>query len=328
MDTAGLIAHVRALGITGIAPPKSATPTDVCVVWDPRALRGGWGDPGLIVAPPSLSVPRDARVVHTPAPEAAFAALVAAFHPEPEAQPGIHPTAWVHPDASVHTSSTLGPLVVVEAGAVVGPSSVLRARSYVGREARLGTGCLLEAGALVLDRCILGDGVWIGPGSAIGGRGFGYQRPQDGVRAPIAQVGRVVIGAGTHIGSLCAVDRGTLGDTTIGSNVRIDNHVVIGHNAQIGDSAVLVSQVGVSGSATVGAGAVLAAGAGVTDHRRVGAGAVITARASVYRDVPDGATYSGSPARPRAREMKEQAAIRRVARASLRASAGDTSHES
>jgi UDP-3-O-[3-hydroxymyristoyl] glucosamine N-acyltransferase len=115
------------------------------------------------------------------------------------------------------------------------------------------------------------------------------------------------------------VDRGTLSDTHIGAHARLDNHVVVGHNATIGAGAVLVSQAGLSGSATLGPGAILAAGAGVADHRTVGAGAVITARAAVYRDVPAGAVYSGSPARPRARYVQEQAALNRVARERLRA---------
>ena len=116
-----------------------------------------------------------------------------------------------------------------------------------------------------------------------------------------------------EVGCNTTIDRGSIGDTVIGAGTKIDNLVQIGHNDRIGRHVMLISQVGISGSTTVGDGAVLGGQAGVGGHLRIGAGARVGGQAGVTGDVPDGATFSGYPARPHREAMRAQGLIFRLA---------------
>ncbi len=256
---------------------------------------------------PSVSKPalRAANV------RAAFARVLGAFAPPTRAGKGIHPTAVVAADVTLGRDLTLGPLVVVEAGAEVGDRTALLAGVTVGARARIGADCVLHPNVTVYPDTIIADRVIIHGGAVIGSDGFGYAA-EDGVHLKIPHLGRVVIEDDVEIGANATVDRGTLGETRIGRGTKIDNLVQVAHNVMIGEGVIVVAQVGISGSVTIGPGVLLAGQAGVTDHRTIGAGARVLGRAVVAKDVPPGATVSGPYARDHHAELRLQATLRRV----------------
>nr|MBQ6739640.1 UDP-3-O-(3-hydroxymyristoyl)glucosamine N-acyltransferase [Synergistaceae bacterium] len=106
------------------------------------------------------------------------------------------------------------------------------------------------------------------------------------------------IGDNVEVGACTTIDRGTLDDTVINSNTKIDNQVQIGHNVKIGKGCIICSMSGIAGSSELGDGVILSVQAGVTDHVKVGDGAVIAARSGVTNDVKVGAVMSGFPLQP------------------------------
>lgn len=176
---------------------------------------------------------------------------------------GIHPTAVVHPDAKVSLDASIGPLCVVEAGAVVGSGTVLRSRVTVGYDCQIG------------DRCIVHSGV------VIGADGFGFA-PVQGVWEKIEQLGAVRIGNDVEIGANTCIDRGALEDTVIEDGVKLDNLIQIGHNVHVGAHTAMAGCVGVAGSAhigahcTVGGGAVVLGHLTLADHVHISAATVVT----------------------------------------------------
>jgi sugar O-acyltransferase (sialic acid O-acetyltransferase NeuD family) len=72
----------------------------------------------------------------------------------------------------------------------------------------------------------------------------------------------------------------------------------IGHEAQIGAGSVINPGAHISGGVMIGASVLIGCGAQVLQYLQIGAGATVGAGAVVTRNVPEGTTVMGVPARP------------------------------
>jgi UDP-3-O-[3-hydroxymyristoyl] glucosamine N-acyltransferase len=249
---------------------------------------------GVFLCAPKLAerLPAGRRWVH-PYPLWAMASLLETVEreqhaPEPEGAPG-----YVSPGAVVHQSAQLGCGAVVLGDAVLGP------------ETRTGPH------AVIYGRTRIGARVSIGACSVVGRPGFGWAEGPDGKLRRIPQLGGVVIEDDVEVGPLCSIDAGTLGPTRIRAGVRLDAHVHVGHNVELGPETIVAAQVGFAGSAKVGRGVRIGGQAGVGDHIRVGDGVSIAAKSGVVTNVPSGATVAGFPAVGRLRWLRGLASLYR-----------------
>jgi UDP-3-O-[3-hydroxymyristoyl] glucosamine N-acyltransferase len=190
----------------------------------------------------------------------------------------------------------VGPLTVVEAGAVVGPGVRLHALVYVGTGVEIGEGTIVYPHVSLRDGVRVGRRVVIHAGAVLGADGFGFAFDGSAHRK-IPQVGGVVIEDDVEIGANTTIDRATFGDTIVRRGTKIDNLVQIGHNVEVGEHSLLVAQVGVSGSSRLGRGVVLAGQVGVADHVTLGDGVVATAQSGIPSSVEAGERVMGTPAR-------------------------------
>lgn len=238
----------------------------------------------------------------------ALALVLSALYPERRPEAGIHPTAVIGREARIGADATIGAYAVLGDGVTVG------ARSRVGAHVVVGDGCVLGEDVVLHPQVTLYPGVVVGARSVLhsgvraGVDGFGYVFV-DGQHRKVPQVGGCVIGADVEIGANTTIDRGSVGTTEIGDDVKIDNLVQLGHNVRVGAHTVIVAQVGVSGSTTIGVGVTLAGQAGIQGHIEIGDGATIGGQAGVLGDVPAGAVYSGYPARPHREALRAQASL-------------------
>jgi len=289
--------------VSGVAPLDAAGPDQVSFLTERKYLAQA-----QVSRAGALLVGRDIAGLAGPLlrvdrPQQALIVLLGLFHPEPIPEPGVHPTACVAGDARVDRSASVGPLAVVEAEAVIGPHTRVGALCFVGRRAVLGEDVRLHPHVVVREDVRIGNRVIVHPGAVLGADGFGYAF--DGAaHRKIPQVGGLRIEDDVEIGANTAIDRATLGETVVRRGTKIDNLVQIGHNCDVGEDVILVSQVGIAGSSRVGNRAMLAGQVGVADHVTIGAGAILTAKSGVPNDVPAGEIWSGIPSRPTSEQKR------------------------
>jgi UDP-3-O-[3-hydroxymyristoyl] glucosamine N-acyltransferase len=203
---------------------------------------------------------------------------------------------WVHPHAAWAMASLLDDAVVEDTPPVIGP------------------GCSIAPTAVLGPRVVLGARVRIGAGAVIGHPGFGWATGEEGAVRPVPQLGGVVLEDDVAIGPLCTVDAGTLAPTRIRAGAKLDAHVHVGHNGDVGEGCIVAAQVGLAGSVTLGRGVLVGGQAGFADHVTVGGGARIAAGSGVIGDVPPGAVVAGYPAVPRGRWLRALAKLYRGSR--------------
>jgi UDP-3-O-[3-hydroxymyristoyl] glucosamine N-acyltransferase len=253
-------------------------------------------------------LPATCAALVTMRPQAAWAAAANRLHAPRRHEPGAPP---IHPEATLETGVELAPNVTIGQGARIGRGTRIGPGVVIGPGVLIGRDCRIGATA-VIGFALLGDGVSVSAGAVIGEAGFGAAPGPRGM-VDLPQLGRVVIQDNVTLGANSCVDRGAFGDTTIGENTKIDNLVHVAHNVRIGRNCVLAAYTGVSGSTVVGDGVAFGGKAGVADHLNIGSGASIGAAASVFKDVPDGETWTGFPARPLKRWLRETAWLSRMA---------------
>lgn len=266
-----------------------------------------------LIAPQLLArLPKGIAALLTPQPYHGFAKALHAFYPDSfrpmVAKPGapaIDPTAKLEDGAEIEPGAIVGPEVQIGRGTRIAAGAVIGARVTIGRDAFIGP-------LATITHALVGDRVIIHSGVRIGQDGYGFaMSPKGHLKVP--QIGRVIIQDDVEIGANTTIDRGALKDTVIGEGSKIDNLVQIGHNAIIGRHCVIVAMTGISGSAELGDFVVMGGQSGCVGHIKIGMGAQIGGASHASHDVPAGARYLGTPAKPLKQQARELALVKRLA---------------
>jgi UDP-3-O-[3-hydroxymyristoyl] glucosamine N-acyltransferase len=299
-----------AIEITGAASLAEATAGEISFFGNPKyaaQLKRTQASAIFVAADfDQRTTPAQIRVAN---PAKAFEQVVLRFAPKPvEFAPGVHANAIVDLSAKLGRDVSIQPCAVVEAGASIGDRSVVGAGTYIGHGSSLGADCKIYPNVTIRERTKIGDRVIIHSGAVIGADGFGFELVE-GKQQKVPQLGIVQIDDDVEIGANTTIDRARFGRTWIQQGVKIDNLVQVAHNVVIGRGSIIVAQVGIAGSSRLGENVTLAGQAGVVGHVEIGDRVIVAAQSGIPKDLPaDSGVWLGSPA-VKIRNAREQIAL-------------------
>ena len=319
----GMLTKVEDAKITHIAPPLLSDENTLALALGEEEIANLAKSKAKAALVP-LGVQLDGfTTIEVERPRLAMMKLLNLFYVAPVVYKGVHPSAVVDPSAKLGENVEVGPNVVISHDAVIGDNTKIAANSYIGGGVKVGKNCFFHAGVNIGDRVQVGDDVILHHGVSLGADGFSFvtenpdnieQARKDGeikeankkhVIFKIPSIGAVVIGNNVEIGANTTIDRGTIENTTIGDNTKIDDLVMIGHNCKVGEGCLIVSQVGIAGSCVIGDRVVIAGQAGLADHIEIGSDSIVTAKAGVTKSFPEKSIIVGIPAMPRKDFIKQ-----------------------
>ena len=219
--------------------------------------------------------------------------------------------AVIDQKAELGENISVHPGVVIAANAKIGKNTILAPGVIIGPDVKIGENCLLHPGVIIERNTVIENEVIIQSGAVIGSDGFGFATDENG-HHKIPQQGNVIIESEVEIGANVTIDRGASGPTIIKKGTKLDNLIQIGHNVEVGEESLLVSQSGIAGSTKLGRRVTLGGQAGVVGHINLADNTTAAARAMVTSKTKKGDFISGAPAQPHREALKEQAYLRRL----------------
>ena len=189
----------------------------------------------------------------------------------------------------------LGSFSYIGKNVTIGNDVKIYPNCFIGDNVTIGDNCIFFAGVKIYSETVIGDNCNFHSGCVVGSDGFGFAPTEDGTFSKIPQIGNVIIEDDVEIGANTTIDRATLGTTLIRKGVKLDNHIQVAHNVEIGENTVIAAQTGIAGSTKIGSNCLIGGQVGIAGHITIGNNVRIQAQSGVGKNVNDGEVLQGSP---------------------------------
>jgi UDP-3-O-[3-hydroxymyristoyl] glucosamine N-acyltransferase len=284
--------------IRGVAAPERAGPHDLIYVEAAKHAERAAASAALCVIAGEGVALAGKTILRHKQPKLAFAKAAALLLERAPIASGVHQTAIVAPLTRLSPGVSVGPYAVIGEDVHVGSGTQIGAHTVIGAGCWIGENCRIHPRVTLYAGVRIGHRVEIHSGAVIGADGFGYAHGE-GRNWKFPQTGIAEIADDVEIGANATIDRGSLDDTRIAEDVKLDNLVHVGHNVQIGAHTVIAAQTGISGSSVLGHHVVVGGQVGIAEHCTLEDGAIAGAQAGIPtgKTIRAGQTVWGTPAR-------------------------------
>ena len=284
------------LNIEGVSTIKNGKPGTITFIVHQKYFKYVESTQASAIITSDSEILNDLNGIIVDNPKLAMVKVLDYFSPQYPSQKGIHKTAIIDPNAVLGKGVSIGPYTIIDRGVIIGDNTVIGANNVINANTVIGCDSKIENNIHLHHGSIIGDRCLIQSGTVIGCDGFGFFTEND-YNHKISQNGNVTIGNDVELGANCTIDRGTIGETTIGDMCKFDNSVQIAHNVSIGKGCLLTAHVTIAGSTRVGEFCSFGGQAGAIDHISIGDRAILACYTVAMKDLPGGKIYSGAPAR-------------------------------
>lgn len=229
-------------------------------------------------------------------PYQAFSKLLEFYNQVKLNKEGIETPSYISSSARYGNAVYIGAFAYLGDNVKMGDNVKIYPHVYIGDNVVLGDGVIVFPGAKIYSESIIGNACVVQSGAVIGADGFGFAPTDEGSFDKVPQIGNVILEDSVDIGSGSTIDRATMGSTIIRKGVKLDNHVHVAHNVEIGENTVIAAQTGIAGSTKIGKNCFIGGQVGIVGHIVIGDRVKIQAQSGINRNVKDDEQLQGSPA--------------------------------
>ena len=178
----------------------------------------------------------------------------------------------------------------------IGKNVFIGHNCYICADATIGDNVVINNNVVIECPTIIGNDCTIGSGTVIGNAGHGYYTHNKRLKK-VPDFGGVIIGNRVQIGSATCIARGTLSNTVIMDDTKIDNLCHIAHNVQIGKNCNIIALSMLAGSCIIGDNTYIAPGVLVMNQLSVGENSLLGMGSVVTKDIEANKVVVGVPAK-------------------------------
>ena len=232
----------------------------------------------LLIVQDGVSVEAPNQIITSQSKQAFFSIIEHFYDQNSNVIPSISEHSYIAETVKLGKNVSIGHGSILDGDIIVGDNTVIGHNVTIVNRVHIGNNCTIQAGC------------------TIGLDGYAYVEDKNGHKTMVRHHGGVVIEDDVLIGANCNIARGTIDDTIIGENTKIDTNVHIAHNVKIGKSVSIIPKSVIMGSVQIGKNAYISTSI-IRDQVKIGEGAYVAMGAAVTKDVPEYTMVGGIPAK-------------------------------
>ena len=224
-----------------------------------------------------------------------YAKCSALFKDKASIDIGISKLASISSSSIVSSNATISNFVTISDDVIIEDEVILMPGVFIGKGSKIGKGTIVYSNVSIYDQVEVGRNSIIHAGVVIGSDGLGFAKENNKWKK-IEHLGKVILGEEVELGSNTTIDRGSVDNTVIGDNVKIDNQVHIAHNVKVGSGTAIAANSAIAGSTIVGKNCTMAGCSAIVDNVEITDEVHITANSLITKSIKESGIYSsGTP---------------------------------